>query len=77
MQIMKQTHEEQMAMYMKQPKKKLAEMLIQCNKVLNDVLRVNQIFVQPDVKKSVCAFEGCNKSSICGDFCGNHCKCRA
>ena len=35
MQIIKQTDEEKMAMYMKMPKKKIAEMLIQCNKVLD------------------------------------------
>lgn len=35
MQIIKQTDEEKMAMYMKMPKKKLAEMLIQCNKALD------------------------------------------
>lgn len=35
MQIIKQTDKEKMAMYMKMPKKKIAEMLIQCNKVLD------------------------------------------
>lgn len=35
MHIIKQTDEEKMAMYMKMPKKKIAEMLIQCNKVLD------------------------------------------
>lgn len=35
MQVIQQTDEEKMAMYMKMPKKKLAEMLIQCNKVLD------------------------------------------
>lgn len=35
MRIIKQTDKEKIAMYMKVPKKKLAEMLIQCNKVLD------------------------------------------
>jgi hypothetical protein len=34
MQIIEQTDEEKLAMYMKMPKKKIAEMLIQCNKHL-------------------------------------------
>lgn len=54
MQIIKQTDEEKMAMYMKMPKKKIAEMLIQCNKVLDEQYGAKQIFVQPDVIKSVC-----------------------
>ena len=36
MQIVKQSHEEKMAMYMKCTKKKLAEMLITCNDYLNN-----------------------------------------
>lgn len=34
MQVMKQTHEEKVAMYMKLPKKQLIEMLIHCNILL-------------------------------------------
>lgn len=34
-QIIQQTDEEQMAMYMELPKEKLAEMLIECNKTIN------------------------------------------
>ena len=35
MQVVKQTDKQKMAMYMKLPKKKIIEMLIQCNKVLD------------------------------------------
>jgi hypothetical protein len=35
MQIVEQTHEEKIAMYMKLPKKQLAEMLIECNALLD------------------------------------------
>jgi urease beta subunit len=35
MQIVEQTHEEKLAMYMKLPKKQLAEMLIECNTLLD------------------------------------------
>ncbi len=38
MRIMKQTREEKMVMYMKLPKKKLAEMLINCNDVIDKLL---------------------------------------
>ena len=41
MQIIKQTDEEKMAMYMKMPKKKIAEMLIQCNKVKDSTCRIS------------------------------------
>ena len=37
-QIVEQTYDEKMAMYMKLPKKKLIEMLIQCNLILNNIL---------------------------------------
>lgn len=39
-QVIEQTHEEKMAMYMKEPKKDLAAMLIQCNKLLDAQLQV-------------------------------------
>jgi urease beta subunit len=35
MQIVEQTHEEKLAMYMKLPKKQLAKMLIECNTLLD------------------------------------------
>lgn len=46
--------EEKMVMYMKLPKKKIIEMLIQCNKVLDSRYGVNENFAQPDVIKSGC-----------------------
>lgn len=39
MQIVEQTHEEKMAIYMKQPKKKLAQMLIECNRIIDEQLQ--------------------------------------
>ena len=38
MQIVKQTHDEEVAMYMKCKKKQLCEMLIECNRLLGDVM---------------------------------------
>jgi len=35
MQIVEQTHEEKVAMYMKLPKEELIEMLIECNNILH------------------------------------------
>jgi hypothetical protein len=49
-QIIQQTDEEKMAMYMKLPKKKIIEMLIQCNKILDSRYGVNENFVQPAVR---------------------------
>ncbi len=37
MQVIEQTDEEKMAMYMQQPKEKLCEMLIQCNKIIDSM----------------------------------------
>lgn len=49
MQIIQQTDEEKMAMYMKLPKKEIIAMLIQCNKMLDSRYGVNENFVQPVV----------------------------
>lgn len=53
MQIIQQTDEEKMAMYMKLPKKKIIEMLIQCNKILDSRYGVNENFAQPAVISSL------------------------
>ena len=58
MQVIEQTHEEKMKMYMKLPKKEIIAMLIQCNKILDSRYGVNENFVQPAVIKSVCPY-GC------------------
>lgn len=48
-QIVQQTDEEKMAMYMKLPKKKIIEMLIQCNKMLENKIEViDTNYVQSD-----------------------------
>ena len=48
-QIIQQTDEEKMAMYMKLPKKKIIEMLIQCNKILENKMEViDTNYVQSD-----------------------------
>jgi len=43
MQIVKQTNKEKTAMYMKLPKKKLVEMLINCNDVLDGLTKPYKI----------------------------------
>lgn len=53
MQVIQQTDEEKMAMYMKLPKKKIIEMLIQCNKILDSRMVVNENFAQPAVISSL------------------------
>ena len=49
MQVIQQTDEEKMAMYMKLPKKEIIAMLIQCNKILDSRMVLNENFVQPAV----------------------------
>lgn len=43
MQIIEQTHKQKMKMYMKCTKKKLAEMLIECNRILDGQMQVKNI----------------------------------
>lgn len=47
--IIKQTDKEKLAMYMKQPKKKLAEMLLNCNKYSNTIIKTN-----PQLANCIC-----------------------
>lgn len=48
MQIIQQTDEEKMVMYLKLPKKKIIEMLIQCNKILDNIIsELNEKISQP------------------------------
>lgn len=36
-QVIEQTHEEKLAMYMKLPKKQVVEMLIECNRIIRAI----------------------------------------
>lgn len=49
MQVIEQTQEQKMAMYMKVEKKKLCEMLIECNRILETRNQAGEYFVQPVV----------------------------
>ena len=53
LQIAEQTKEEKMAMYMKLPKKQIAEMLINCNDVITALTQAKNCVI-PAVIKSVC-----------------------
>jgi len=44
LQVIKQTREEKVKMYMKTPKKELAEMLVNCNEALDKQISVRQIY---------------------------------
>ena len=78
-QVIEQTHEQKMAMYMKMPKKKIAEMLIQCNLIIDAQSRAGEYFVQPVVSGQVCSqhipmfkegqvFSGANSCIKCGQI---------
>jgi hypothetical protein len=60
MQIIQQTDEEKMAMYMKLPKKEIIAMLIQCNKILDSRMVVNENFVQHNIIGQYHAGKMCN-----------------
>lgn len=53
LQILEQTKEEKMAMYMKLPKKQIAEMLINCNDIITALTQAKNCVI-PAVIKSVC-----------------------
>ena len=53
LQIVEQTKEEKMAMYMKLPKKQIAEMLINCNDIITALTQAKNCSI-PAVIKSVC-----------------------
>ena len=53
MQVIEQTHEEKMKMYMKCTKKKLSEMLIECNRILDGQMQVKNISSNSLVSGSV------------------------
>ena len=51
-QVIKQTDEEKTKMYMKVSKKKLIEMLIQCNKIIENYSRqINNSFISAQLNK--------------------------
>lgn len=58
MQVIEQTREEKMAMYMKMPKRKIAEMLVECNRILDAELRSKNIIYPEEVAKSICSHCG-------------------
>lgn len=63
--------------YVENAIKPLQKQITKMKAEIKALKEANKNFVQPVVIKSVCAFKGCKKPSICGDFCGNHCNCRA
>lgn len=61
MQIIEQTKEEKMAMYMKLPKKQLVEMLIESNRVLDTLAKT--VKYNDNIEQS---------EPLACDICGNH-----
>lgn len=71
LQIIEQTREEKIAMYMKLPKKQIIEMLINCNDIITDLTQINgNIEAEP-----TCDSCGCHPNMLfttkSGRFCGN------
>ena len=50
LQIVEQTKEEKMAMYMKLPKKQIVEMLINCNDIITALTQAEKILGHSNVK---------------------------
>ena len=53
MQIIEQTHEEKVKMYMKARKIQLIEMLIECNRIIDAQSQAGKYLAQPDVSGSI------------------------
>lgn len=43
---------------------------------INLLKEINKNLSKPATLNSKCVHKGCKKSSMCGDYCGNHCNCR-
>lgn len=73
-----QTDDEKMAMYMKLPKKKIIEMLIECNKALSTRYGVSENFAQPVVINTYHSLKICDcnrKFNYTADtICDGRCK---
>ena len=71
----KQTKEEKMTMYMKLSKKELAEMLINCNEMLNKQLKTSNININHQQQDYIaCDNCGCHPNTIYRTEKGTFCK---
>ena len=75
LQIVEQTKEEKMAMYMKLTKKQIAEMLINCNDIITALTQAKNCVI-PAVIKSVCGdclyYLTCNNECRDKQICDNY-----
>lgn len=63
-QVLEQTEEEKMAMYLKLPKKKLVEMLINCNNILKKATNVQSSNLNNFSTKFI---TGCSDCPLCNE----------
>ena len=70
LQILEQTHEEKVKMYMKSTKLELIEMLIQCNLILDsrpvEYFNINE---ETETKPLPCICKTPEQKSVCAKFC--------
>ncbi len=76
-QIIEQTREEKLAMYMKLPKKEIAEMLINCNDLIHTLTKNNKYTSPISMNEWVCDSCGCRPNVIYATNKGRFCeKCK-
>jgi hypothetical protein len=74
LQIVDQTKEEKMAMYMKLPKKQIAEMLINCNNIITTLTQVKNCFIPDGMGELTCDSCGCHPNVIYKTSKGRFCE---
>jgi hypothetical protein len=74
LQIVEQTKEEKMTMYMKLSKKKIAEMLIDCNDIIAALTQAKNCVIPADIDKLICDSCKCHPNTIYTTSKGRFCE---
>ena len=74
LQIVEQTKEEKMAMYMKLPKKQIAEMLINCNDIITALTQAKNCVIPAVIGELTCDSCGCHPNVIYTTSKGRFCE---
>jgi hypothetical protein len=74
LQIVEQTKEEKMAMYMKLPKKQIVEMLINCNDIITALTQAKNCVIPAVMGELTCDNCGCHPNVIYTTSKGRFCE---
>ncbi len=74
LQIVEQTKDEKMAMYMKLPKKQIVEMLINCNDIITALTQAKNCVIPAVMGELTCDSCGCHPNTIYTTSKGRFCE---